>query len=65
MYYGQRSLGEFLLHSGFLPDASIHEYILVRFGLAKADPLSADKASALSRLELPRYLLFIIILMQI
>eukprot|EP00047_Mylnosiga_fluctuans_P022497 m.120831 g.120831 ORF g.120831 m.120831 type:complete len:449 (+) comp9283_c0_seq8:115-1461(+) len=52
MYYGQRSLSDFVLHSGFLPSGP-DTHMRTHVGLARADALFQQKAAILARINLP------------
>lgn len=53
IFYGDRPNCELLIHNGFVHPGSACDAVRLRLGVAKADPLHADKAALLHRLGLP------------
>jgi len=56
MFYGPRPNSELLVHSGFVMSGNPHDYMLLKLGVGKNDPLKAQKETLLSasgRHELP------------
>ena len=53
IFYGARPNCDFLIHNGFVHPCSSSDAIRLRLGVARADPLYAEKAALLQRLGLP------------
>ncbi|XP_054264332.1 actin-histidine N-methyltransferase-like [Macrosteles quadrilineatus] len=53
IFYGARSNADLLVHNGFVYPDNIHDSFRIRLGVAKSDPLSAQRAKVLGRLGLP------------
>lgn len=54
MFYGPRPNAELLLHSGFVMEGNPHDFVTVKLGVGKSDPLGALKAQLLEALTIPR-----------
>ena len=48
MFYGPRPNSELLVHSGFVMSGNPHDYMLLKLGVGKNDPLKAQKETLLS-----------------
>ena len=48
MFYGPRPNSELLVHSGFVMGGNPHDYMLLKLGVGKNDPLKAQKQTLLS-----------------
>ena len=53
MFYGPRPNSELLVHSGFVMDGNPHDYMLLKLGVGKNDPLKPQKETLLSALTIP------------
>lgn len=53
IYYGDRPNCDLLIHNGFVHPRSACDAVRLRLGVARADPLHAEKAALLARLGLP------------
>merc|ERR1712232_454691 len=52
MFYGPRTNLEFLLHSGFVMEPNMHDYLLVKLGVSSSDPLAELKTTLLTALSI-------------
>lgn len=53
IFYGNRPNCDLLIHNGFVHPGSSSDAVRVRLGVARADPLYAEKVALLQKLGLP------------
>eukprot|EP00039_Didymoeca_costata_P017199 m.317142 g.317142 ORF g.317142 m.317142 type:complete len:432 (+) comp16504_c2_seq30:2031-3326(+) len=53
MFYGARSNCDLLVHSGFVLEENPHDFLTIKLGVGKADPLSTLKTKLLEALSIP------------
>jgi len=53
IFYGKRSNGEFFIHNGFVCVDNEDDFVPLKLGISKSDPLFAEKSSLCTKLGLP------------
>lgn len=53
IHYGNRANRDFFLHNGFVDVENDHDFVSLRLGISRSDPLAAQKIQLCNKLQIP------------